>query len=88
MADPREEPQPQREPKVEGREDADGQSSRPAAWPGIPGPEEEHLGALATHAQTKDPPARVTQSQQDLEREEKRDLEQWEDDQREESELR
>jgi hypothetical protein len=30
----------------------------------------------------------VTQSQKDLEREERRDLEQWEEDQREESELR
>jgi hypothetical protein len=88
MADPRENPPLRREPDVEVEEDADGQSSRPAAWPGIPGPEEEHLGALATHAQTKDPPARVTQSQKDLEREERRDLEQWEEDQREESELR
>jgi hypothetical protein len=88
MADPREKPQPRREPEDEGRENTDGQSSRPDAWPGIPGPEEEYLGSLATHPDTKDPPARVTQSQKDLERDEKRDLEQWEDDQREESELR
>jgi hypothetical protein len=72
----------------EASEDADGQSSRPAAWPGIPGPEEEHLGSLATHPETKDPPARLTQTQRDLERDEHRDLEQWEADQREADELR
>lgn len=86
MADPREDPQrrdPDRAP-----DDADEQSCRPAIWPGIPGPEQEHLGSLATHPETKDPPARVTQAQKDLERDARRDLEQWEDAQREEAELR
>lgn len=83
MADRREDPKRRVEP-----DDPDGQSSRPAAWPGIPGPEEEHQGTLATHAKTKDAPARVTQSQQDLERQEKRDLEEWEDEKRELDELR
>lgn len=83
MAGPRHNPKRRVEPGG-----PDGQSSRPAAWPGIPGPEEEHLGSLATHAKTKDAPARVTQSQKDLEREEKSNLEEWEEEKREEDELR
>ena len=64
----------QQEPKkiaapVEVEEDGDGQSTRPAGWPGIPGPNEEHLGTLATHGETKEEPARVTQAQRELEQE-------------------
>lgn len=83
MADPREDPKRLIDP-----DGPDGQSSRPAAWPGIPGPDEEHQGTLATHGETKDAPARVTRSQKELEDDEKRDLEKWEDDKREEDELR
>ena len=50
-------------------DDADGQSTRPAGWPGIPGPDQEHLGSLSTHRDTKDEPARVTQAQRELEQE-------------------
>jgi hypothetical protein len=83
MADPRDDKRRMRDP-----EDADGQSTRPAGWPGIPSPEEEHQGSLSTHPETKDPPARVTREQKDLEREEHRTLEEWEDDKREEDELK
>lgn len=82
MADPREDPRRLNDP-----DGADGQSTRPAAWPGIPGPEEEHQGSLATHAETKDPP-RVTRDQKKLEKDEARDLEEWTDRQRERDELK
>jgi hypothetical protein len=61
------------------RIDPDGQSTRPANWPGIPPPDEEHLGTLATHGETEEEPARVTRAQRELEQEEAGDRLEWED---------
>ena len=68
------------------RIDPDGQSSRPANWPGIPPPDEEHLGTLTTHGDTDEEPARVTQAQRELEQEEQGDRLEWEDEKQRERE--
>jgi hypothetical protein len=63
---------------LETRIDPDGQSTRPMNWPGIPPPDLEHLGSLATHRDTDEEPARVTRAQHELEQEEEGGRLEWE----------